>query len=195
MADALQYLHRQHPPIIHRDLKPDNILGLKNPKGGLIWWKIADFGIARVLKKNAYAEYYCATQIGTPIYMSPEALTVGERHFRGKYKSSTYGYHFRRKSIPLQLICGHWVQSYPSTATRYTSSQVSPPSLNGRGERAQSTVANTASTSGSSSPTSCALMQAIGLQLRKCWQKPTRTTDRDMTWQRIERNYKTYVSI
>ena len=76
MSSALQYLHSQHPPIIHRDLKPDNILGLTNPSNGNTRWKIADFGIARVLKQNAYAEYYCSTQIGTPIYMSPEALTV-----------------------------------------------------------------------------------------------------------------------
>ena len=81
MSDALQYLHSQHPPIIHRDLKPDNILGCTNSSNGKIDWKIADFGIARVLKQNAYAEYYCATQIGTPQYMSPEALTVRQDVF------------------------------------------------------------------------------------------------------------------
>ena len=82
MADALQYLHDQHPPIIHRDLKPDNILCWTNPSNGLIVNKIADFGIARVLKQNAYAEYYCGTAIGTPIYMAPEALTVRQEVFR-----------------------------------------------------------------------------------------------------------------
>ena len=77
MSDALQYLHSQHPPIIHRDLKPDNILVQTNPNNGLKVCKIADFGIARVLNKNAYAEYYCGgTAIGTPIYMAPEALAV-----------------------------------------------------------------------------------------------------------------------
>ena len=76
MADALQYLHGKHPPIIHRDLKPDNILGWTDPSTGRITYKIADFGIARVLNQNAYAEYYCGTAIGTPIYMAPEALTV-----------------------------------------------------------------------------------------------------------------------
>ena len=76
MSSALEYLHGQHPPIIHRDLKPDNILGLKDPSDGRNWWKIADFGISRVLKKNAYSEYYCGTAIGTPIYMAPEALMV-----------------------------------------------------------------------------------------------------------------------
>ena len=53
MSDALQYLHHQHPPVIHRDLKPDNIIG-KKVASGLVVWKIADFGIARVLRRNAY---------------------------------------------------------------------------------------------------------------------------------------------
>ena len=75
MSDALQYLHHQHPPVIHRDLKPDNIIG-KKVASGLIVWKIADFGIARVLRRNAYGVYNARTQIGTEIYMAPEALRV-----------------------------------------------------------------------------------------------------------------------
>lgn len=74
MSDALHYLHSQHPPVIHRDLKPDNIIGKKEGQG--ITWKIADFGIARVLGKNAHGEYYARSQIGTYIYMAPEALRV-----------------------------------------------------------------------------------------------------------------------
>ena len=76
MSKALRYLHSQHPPIIHRDLKPDNILGLYDRSQGVVWWKIADFGIARMLKLNAYSEYYAGTAIGTPIYMAPETLMV-----------------------------------------------------------------------------------------------------------------------
>ena len=75
MSDALHYLHSQHPPVIHRDLKPDNIIGKKEDSGN-VTWKIADFGIARVLGKNVYGEYYARSQIGTEIYMAPEALTV-----------------------------------------------------------------------------------------------------------------------
>ena len=75
MADALQYLHAQHPPVIHRDLKPDNILGKTNIDGK-VTWKIADFGVARVLREHAYGEYYGQTEVGTPIYMAPEALAV-----------------------------------------------------------------------------------------------------------------------
>ena len=75
MAAPLQYLHAQHPPVIHRDFKPDNILGMRC-SNGKIQYKIADFGVARVLSKNAYGEYYAQTDIGTPIYMAPEALAV-----------------------------------------------------------------------------------------------------------------------
>ena len=76
MAAPLQYLHEQHPPVIHRDFKPDNILAVSK-SNGRIQWKIADFGVARVLSENAYGEYYAQTDIGTPIYMAPEALAVG----------------------------------------------------------------------------------------------------------------------
>ena len=76
MAAPLQYLHAQHPPVIHRDFKPDNILAVSK-SNGRIQWKIADFGVARVLSENAYGEYYAQTDIGTPIYMAPEALAVG----------------------------------------------------------------------------------------------------------------------
>ena len=74
MAKALKYLHGQHPPVIHRDLKPDNIISKKSGNG--VTFKIADFGIARVLGKNAYGEYYARSQIGTPIYMALETLRV-----------------------------------------------------------------------------------------------------------------------
>lgn len=51
--------------IIHRDLKPANIL-LHN---GTV--KIGDFGFARLEKGEGRKEKY---NIGTPLYMSPEAL-------------------------------------------------------------------------------------------------------------------------
>ena len=75
MAHALQYLHSQHPPVIHRDFKPDNIISKKDALGHIVF-KIADFGLARVLGKNVYGEYYAMSQVGTPIYMAPEALRV-----------------------------------------------------------------------------------------------------------------------
>ena len=35
-------------------------------------WKLADFGIAKLLTMDAQGQYYAATHVGTPIYMAPE---------------------------------------------------------------------------------------------------------------------------
>ena len=76
---ALNYLHNLKPQhILHRDLKPANVLGLN------VWsdkknenqtsWKIADFGIAKLLNRDAQGQYYACTLAGTPVYMAPEVL-------------------------------------------------------------------------------------------------------------------------
>lgn len=66
---GLEHLHSRR--IIHRDLKPDNIL-LQGQTP-----RLADFGIARVLKTTNYT-----TASGTPSYMAPEA-------FDGKHSEQT----------------------------------------------------------------------------------------------------------
>lgn len=66
---GLEHLHSRR--IIHRDLKPDNIL----LQGQIP--RLADFGIARVLKTTNYT-----TVSGTPSYMAPEA-------FDGKHSEQT----------------------------------------------------------------------------------------------------------
>jgi len=60
---GLEHLHSRR--IIHRDLKPANIL-LQGETP-----RLADFGIARVLKTSNYS----ATVAGTPCYMAPEAFS------------------------------------------------------------------------------------------------------------------------
>jgi serine/threonine protein kinase len=67
---GLEHLHSRH--IIHRDLKPANIL-LQGETP-----RLADFGIARVLKTNNSS----VTVAGTPYYMAPEA-------FNGKRSQQT----------------------------------------------------------------------------------------------------------
>ncbi|MCK4333887.1 UvrD-helicase domain-containing protein [candidate division WOR-3 bacterium] len=62
VLSALDYAHAKG--VIHRDLKPENILLTENGEV-----KVADFGLARFLKKGSLA----ASVAGTPFYMSPEA--------------------------------------------------------------------------------------------------------------------------
>ncbi|MBX3126858.1 MAG: serine/threonine protein kinase [Polyangiaceae bacterium] len=78
-ALALDAAHSAH--IVHRDLKPDNIFLARNPELGGYGYsvKLVDFGIAKIVHDEA-AEGAQATQagqvLGTPHYMSPEALTA-----------------------------------------------------------------------------------------------------------------------
>jgi len=68
IALALDHLHRFG--IIYRDLKPENIL--MDQEGYL---KLADFGMAKVLKGDEKATSFC----GTPEYLAPEIIT-GDGH-------------------------------------------------------------------------------------------------------------------
>ena len=67
--------------IVHRDLKPDNIFLAKDPEAVQRGYtvKLVDFGIAKIVHDEA-AGGAAATQagsvLGTPHYMSPEALTA-----------------------------------------------------------------------------------------------------------------------
>ena len=79
IASALNYLHTLKPRhILHRDLKPANVLGLKywneQKKTKEVSWKVADFGIAKLLDEEAQKNYYADYSVGTPIYMAPEVF-------------------------------------------------------------------------------------------------------------------------
>lgn len=77
-ARALSRAHEAH--VVHRDLKPDNVFLAQDGEGGKYGYivKLVDFGIAKLVQDEAETGAG-ATQagvvVGTPHYMSPEALT------------------------------------------------------------------------------------------------------------------------
>jgi eukaryotic-like serine/threonine-protein kinase len=78
-ARALQAAH--DAGIVHRDLKPDNIFLMTDKEAGTLGYtvKLVDFGIAKLLEDDAAhgaATTQAGTVLGTPHYMSPEALTA-----------------------------------------------------------------------------------------------------------------------
>jgi serine/threonine protein kinase len=85
LSGALQYLHAKQPKqILHRDLKPDNILGVtvwsERERGYRVSWKLADFGVAKLLNKDAQKAYYGAEYAGVPTYMAPEVYEDYEKY-------------------------------------------------------------------------------------------------------------------
>ena len=68
LCNVVKYCHEQHT--IHRDLKPLNIFLTKDDH-----IKLGDFGISKILNST---RDIAKTPIGTPYYMSPEALNGEE---------------------------------------------------------------------------------------------------------------------
>lgn len=73
IVKALDYCHSRN--IVHRDLKPENILYASTADDAPL--KLADFGLAHLLKPNEMMSVAC----GTPGYVAPEVL---QGHFYGK---------------------------------------------------------------------------------------------------------------
>ncbi len=75
IAAGLKYLHSHN--IIFRDLKPANI-GF-DVRGDV---KIFDFGLARIMPDDGcpYTDRFFMSGAGSPRYMSPECLTLGESY-------------------------------------------------------------------------------------------------------------------
>jgi eukaryotic-like serine/threonine-protein kinase len=69
LADALAYAHRQG--VIHRDIKPANIMFADEGRRHAV---LTDFGLARLCHDTAASLTVTGALVGTPTYMSPEAV-------------------------------------------------------------------------------------------------------------------------
>lgn len=69
MADALTYMHQR--ALIHGDIKPANILFADRSYTHAL---LTDFGLARLLEQDAVELSAPHALVGTPNYMSPEAV-------------------------------------------------------------------------------------------------------------------------
>jgi len=76
VAEGLMYAHQNG--YVHRDVKPANIMLLND---GSV--KIMDFGIARLIREEATRLTQSGYMVGTPSYMSPEQLKLGESGISG----------------------------------------------------------------------------------------------------------------
>ena len=70
-ASALAYCHHELK-LLHRDIKPANVLLTRDDD-----IKIADFGLSKSLTASNMQAH---TQLGTPLYMSPEVCGPARRH-------------------------------------------------------------------------------------------------------------------
>ena len=74
LGEALSYLHST-ALLLHRDVKPANIFLSADKETA----KLGDFGLSKLL---AHTKDLAQTQVGTPLYMSPE-LCAGKEYDRG----------------------------------------------------------------------------------------------------------------
>jgi serine/threonine-protein kinase PpkA len=82
--------------IVHRDLKPHNIMFRNDGSVALV-----DFGIAKILGEPGMTQQ--GTLLGTPTYMSPEAITGGIVNARSDlYSAGIMLYQMLAKTAPFQ---------------------------------------------------------------------------------------------
>ncbi|KAH7108446.1 kinase-like domain-containing protein [Auriculariales sp. MPI-PUGE-AT-0066] len=82
ICSGAEFLHKHN--IVHRDLKPENVLLTRAP---LIFAKIADFGLAKIVDSQSQL----LTQCGTPMYVAPEIFLGPREGYTEKVDSFCIG--------------------------------------------------------------------------------------------------------
>ena len=104
VAQALTYLHSQHPPLVHHDLSTNNVL--LNVASFVT--KVSDFGMSRAINPSATSRK--SSIKGTPAFMSPEALHDPPR-YNEKLDVFSFG------SIIISTVTHEWPS--PDPPNRY----------------------------------------------------------------------------
>jgi serine/threonine-protein kinase len=75
LAGALSEAHAAG--LVHRDVKPANVMVCERGARDVI--KVLDFGLVRDVRPDATCDLDARQVVGTPLYMSPEAITAPEK--------------------------------------------------------------------------------------------------------------------
>jgi eukaryotic-like serine/threonine-protein kinase len=112
--------------LVHRDIKPGNVM-LCRHGGGLDVVKVLDFGLVKSLGGNEVKLTHADSMVGTPLYLSPEAISDPSRVDARSdlYAVGGLGYFlatgrtvFQGKSIP--ELCAKHLYEEPTPPSRWT---------------------------------------------------------------------------
>jgi eukaryotic-like serine/threonine-protein kinase len=114
--------------LIHRDIKPDNVfLCRQGAEPDRV--KVLDFGLVKQIAADAHlSSANVDTVVGTPLYMSPEAISAPDRvdARADLYALGAVGYFLLTGTAvfsgsSLVEVCGHHLHSEPEPVSRRTS--------------------------------------------------------------------------